>query len=132
MLLRSNDDIRKKYTLRLRLLHGSHHAMTALHTVAMSCALSLALCQCRAVSACISFLKDHASTGHNARISSNLPPHPMTVGEFVAANSHRRLPPEVLHARFQVADADDNGLLTPEEVESHRIRAARNKQTVQD
>lgn len=106
--------------------------MTAFHTVAMSCVLSLALCQCRAVTVCIGFLKDHASTGHNSRISGNLPPRPMTVDEFVAANSHRRLPPEVLHERFRVADADDNGLLTSEEVESHRIRAARNKRTRQD
>ena len=102
--------------------------ITPLCTLAVMSFLLLALCQCRAVTACIHFFKDHASTGHNSRISGNLPARAMTVNEFVAANAHRQLSTEVLHARFRVADANDDGLLTSEEVESHRIRAARNKQ----
>jgi hypothetical protein len=51
----------------------------------------------------------------------------MTVDEFIAANAHRRLASDVLKSRFRVADANSDGMLTPGEMEVHRIRAAHNK-----
>lgn len=102
--------------------------MTAPCTLALSLGLALALSQCRCVTACIGFFKDHSSRGHNTKISGNLPPHAMTLEQFIAANSRRGLTPAVLGARFRVADADGDGLLTPEEIESHRVTAAQNKQ----
>jgi hypothetical protein len=81
--------------------------------------------QCRTIKACISFFKEHASKGHT--LNSGPPGRALTVEEFIAANAHRNLTPEVLRTRFRVADADQDGLLTPEEVESHRQRAAERK-----
>jgi hypothetical protein len=75
----------------------------------------------------VAFVTDHASTGHNSRISGNLPAQAMTWEQFCQANAHRRIAPEVLRTRFEVADADDDGLLTADEITRHRVIAARNK-----
>lgn len=100
--------------------------MRALRAITYCLLVPLLLCQCRTIKACISFFKDHASKGHT--LSSGGPPgRALTVEEFIAANAHRNLTPEVLRTRFRVADADKDGLLTAEEVESHRVRAAERK-----
>ena len=90
-------------------------------------ALSIALCQCRCIRSCMAFFKGHASTGHNSRVSGNLPSRPMTWEDFYRANAHRGLPDDLLRTRFQVADANNDGLLTPAEIERHRAIAAQNK-----
>lgn len=87
----------------------------------------LMVCQCRTMRRCLSFFKDHASQGHSMQSGGMTPTRALTVEEFIEANAHRNLDPELLKTRFRVADADRDGLLTPEEVESHRARAAENK-----
>lgn len=101
--------------------------MRALRAILLSLSLLVPclLCQCRAIRACVSFFKDHASKGHT--LHSGPPGRALTVDEFIAANAHRNLSDEVLRTRFRVADADKDGLLTPEEIESHRARAAERK-----
>ena len=101
--------------------------MRALRAVLLSLSLLVPclLCQCRAIRACVSFFKDHASKGHT--LHSGPPARALTLEEFFAANAHRNLSPEVLRTRFRVADADKDGLLTPAEVENHRVRAAERK-----
>lgn len=99
--------------------------MRALRTVHLSLLVPCLLCQCRTINACISFFKNSASKGHS--LSSGPPGRALTVEEFIKANAHRKLSPEVLRARFRVADADKDGLLTPEEVQSHRERVAEKK-----
>ncbi|RBP48254.1 hypothetical protein DES53_1011055 [Roseimicrobium gellanilyticum] len=89
--------------------------------------LPLLVCQCRCINACISFFKDNASKGHNLQSGGMGAGRTLTVEEFIAANAHRNLPPELLRTRFRVADADKDGLLTPAEVDSHRARAAERK-----
>ncbi|MEZ0386302.1 MAG: hypothetical protein ACAI34_04485 [Verrucomicrobium sp.] len=105
--------------------------MTRLRAVVLSFILSMTLCQCSVIRACARFFKDHASQGHNSSISGNLPPHPITLEEFSAEQARRGLPPETITRRFRVADANDDGLLTPEEVQQHRIRAEQNKRNAQ-
>jgi Ca2+-binding EF-hand superfamily protein len=89
--------------------------------------MPLLVCQCRTIDRCISFFKEHTSKGHNMQSVGTSPTRALTVEEFIEANAHRNLEPELLRTRFRVADADQDGLLTPEEVESHRARAAENK-----
>ncbi len=60
-------------------------------------------------------------------ISGNLPVQPLTWEQFVASQRHRSISIETLRVRFDVADANDDGLLTSREIEAHRISAARNK-----
>lgn len=85
------------------------------------------VCQCRTIHRCLSFFKDHASKGRAMQSDGRTPTRALTVEEFIEANAHRNLDPGVLRTRFRVADADRDGILTPEEVESHRARAAENK-----
>lgn len=60
-------------------------------------------------------------------MNHHLPSRAVTVEEFIKANAHRGLAADVLRSRFKVADDNDDGLLTPEEVERHRVIAAENK-----
>jgi hypothetical protein len=83
----------------------------------------LLVCQCRTINRCLSFFKDHASQGHSMQSGGTSSTRALTVEKFIEANAH----PELLKTRFRVADANRDGLLTPEEVESHRARAAENK-----
>ena len=101
--------------------------MIKLRPVALCCVASVVLCQCRCVNACIGFFRDHPSKEHDSRARGNTSARPMTVDEFIAANAHRRLTSDVLKSRFRVADSNSDGLLTPGEMEEHRIRAAHNK-----
>jgi hypothetical protein len=94
----------------------------------MSSALVLLLCQCRCYRACVSFFKGHASRGADSQHVRNLPSEPMTWDQFFDANKHRGLPLETLRTRFDVADADDDGILTPEEIQRHREMAIKNKE----
>lgn len=89
--------------------------------------LPLLLCQCRTVRACLSFFKESASKGHTMQSGGDIPGRALTLDEFMAANAHRDLPTELLKTRFRVADADRDGMLTPEEVQSHRERVAEKK-----
>jgi hypothetical protein len=116
-----------EFTCIVHLIVEPDATMTHLRAVVLSLALPVMLCQCRSIKACLGFFRDHASQGHNSKASSNLPPRAITMEEFTAAHAHRGLPPETLTRRFRVADANDDGLLTPEEVEEHRIRAEQNK-----
>ncbi len=100
--------------------------MRALRAITFCTLVPLLVCQCRSIKACIGFFKEHASKGHNLK-SGGPPGRAFTIEEFLAANAHRNLPPELLRNRFRVADADRDGLLIPAEVESHRQRAAENK-----
>jgi hypothetical protein len=56
-----------------------------------------------------------------------LPPHPLTWDEFVATQRSRGLPMATLEKRFRVADANRDSILTPEEIQRHRVAAAQNK-----
>lgn len=78
------------------------------------------LCQCRCVSACWNFVRGHSSTGRDTRFTTDLPPHPITFEEFLGAPKNVGVPLETLRIRFQVADANADGLLTPEEIVERR------------
>ena len=56
-----------------------------------------------------------------------VPPHPLTWPEFVTANQGRGLTIPQLERRFNSADDNGDGLLTPEEITHHRIQAAARK-----
>ena len=56
---------------------------------------------------------------------------PITVEEFLDQNRHRGLPEVTLRERFRVADANDDGWLTAQEIREHRTRAAMRKQNSQ-
>jgi hypothetical protein len=79
----------------------------------------------------VNFLKDHSSRGASPQFTDDLPSRAMTFAEFVDSNAPRNLPPELLRKRFDVADADDDGLLTPQEITEHRVAAARNKRQIE-
>lgn len=113
----------------LAALSGSMHSLRALCLCSI---LTLLLCQCRCLRACAGFFRSHASTGHNSRISGNLPAQAMTLEQFLATNARRGLSTDVLKTRFRVADADGDGWLTPGEIERHRVKAAQNKLREQD
>jgi hypothetical protein len=102
-------------------------ALRAITLFSLVFLVPLLVCQCRTINRCLSFFKDHASQGHSMQSGGTSPTRALTVEEFIEANAHRNLAPELLRTRFRVADADKDGLLTPEEVESHRARAAENK-----
>lgn len=101
--------------------------------LAFSCLLPLLLSQCRAVQSCIRFFKDHASTGHASASAPRraAPARPMRVEEFIAANAHRGVSAEVSRKRFNVADLNRDGVLTPAEIQRHREIAAANKKRAQ-
>ena len=96
--------------------------------ILMSCTLALLLCQCQVFKVCVRFFKSHASPGSDSQYVRNVPSQPMTWDQFFDANKHRGLPSETLRTRFEVADADDDGILTPEEIQRHRQIAAKNKE----
>lgn len=77
-------------------------------------------CQCQCVRACWSFLRGHASTGRDTRFSTDLPPHAITFQEFASAPKNVGVPLETLHTRFNVADGNGDGVLTPEEIVERR------------
>lgn len=56
-----------------------------------------------------------------------VPPHPMTWPEFVTANQGRGLTIPQLERRFNSADENGDGLLTPQEISHHRVQAAARK-----
>lgn len=66
--------------------------------------------------------------GRDQRGARNIPDQPLTWSQFVDANKGRGLSMDTLQRRFRVADADQDCLLTPEEIERHRTIAARNKE----
>jgi hypothetical protein len=102
-------------------------ALRAITLFSLIFLVPLLVCQCRTMNRCLSFFKDHASQGHSMQSVGMTPTRALTVDEFIEANAHRNLEPELLRTRFRVADADRDGILTPEEVENHRARAAENK-----
>lgn len=57
-----------------------------------------------------------------------VPRHDMNWPEFVAASKGRGLSVAQLQTRFNAADDNDDGVLTPEEIQHHRMHAARRKQ----
>ncbi len=89
--------------------------------------LPLMLCQCQMVEACLGFFEKHSSKGHNSKLSGTALSQPITLEQFIASQARRGLSADVLKTRFRVADANNDGLLTPEEVEMHRTAAAQNK-----
>lgn len=56
-----------------------------------------------------------------------VPPHPLTWPEFVKANQGRGLTIPQMEKRFNAADDNADGLLTPEEIAHHRQQAAARK-----
>lgn len=102
-------------------------ALRAITLFFLVCLVPLLMCQCRTIHRCLSFFKDHSSKGHSMQSGGTTLTRALTVEEFIEANAHRNLDPDLLRNRFRVADADKDGLLTPEEVESHRARVAEKK-----
>src|SRR4051794_27919795 len=101
--------------------------MSARRTFIILCALPLLLAQCRCVAVCVGFFKDHSSKGATAPVDDENASRAMTMEQFVQAHANRGVPVDILRRRFDVADADDDGILTPEEIQRHRAVAAQNK-----
>ena len=89
--------------------------------------LPFMLCQCQMVEACIGFLERHSSKGQPSRAVGSVPAQAITREQFFASQAHRGLSAETLEARFRVADANGDGILTPQEVEAHQAAAAMKK-----
>ncbi len=106
------------------------HLMSAIKRIPIFL-LALLLCQCRCLHWCVNFLKPHSSSGSVSRFAYNIPVRPLNFEEFVQSNASRNLPPELLRKRFDVADANDDGLLTAEEITRHRMAAALNKNRIE-
>lgn len=101
--------------------------MSLARALVLSCVLVFVLCQCRSVKAVLGFFHRNASKGHTMQSGPPLPRESLTWDQFVAANAGKKISYDRLQSRFRAADADDDGLLTREEVAAHHARAAANK-----